>query len=224
MLAPRSKVNDSHIIDNARVICTPSEITPINNCKIFLKLLTIPDMTSIDWRHILKAYFTGGGHQVTGRRSLLNWPEMEPPPASHWTIWRSFFHRWIGAKLLLPKPLGDWYKDAGKKIYHCAFFTRTFYLSKPKKDSWISPLLRKKPFQIYQSSFSLSRSIWVPRVSWNSRSFSARARDHNYQQSLLQHNYISQRYFQTNHINQGIHQNLLPRIMSPCQPNWLARW
>lgn len=49
-------VNDSYIMDLACDICNPDKITPINNCGIFLQLLTTSDMTSIDCRHILKSY------------------------------------------------------------------------------------------------------------------------------------------------------------------------
>ena len=75
-------------MDAAGLICTPSEITHINNCRIFLQLLTISDMTSIDSRKILPS---GVGHHLTGSRSLLKWPKMGTLPQTTWTLWQSFY-------------------------------------------------------------------------------------------------------------------------------------
>jgi len=83
----------------------------INQCRLYLQVTYLSDITSVDGRRILPAYFAGKGHDAAGRETKLHWPPIGPLPTSHWTLWKDFLHQLCGTTLCLPTPLGGWYEE-----------------------------------------------------------------------------------------------------------------
>ena len=112
---------DECIMDIASTLYSGEQLRQINLCRIALKVTYLSDITSVDGKRILLAYYNGQHHQASGRRTRLNWPPVGNLPTSWWTLWKNFLTRWCGSALRLPKPLGRWYADAAM-LTQCCFF------------------------------------------------------------------------------------------------------
>mmetsp|Transcript_15421 Transcript_15421/g.21966 ORF Transcript_15421/g.21966 Transcript_15421/m.21966 type:complete len:963 (+) Transcript_15421:236-3124(+) len=104
--------HDFTIMDLAAQLYGGSHLVRINQCRIYLQVVYLSDITSVDGCRILHAYFEGKGHEAAGRESRLNWPPIGILPKTHWTLWKEFLHQLCGTSLRLPTPLGGWYADS----------------------------------------------------------------------------------------------------------------
>jgi hypothetical protein len=61
------------------------EITLLNMCRLYLKVITLSDITSADGTYILPE--AKHGSPIQGRSSNLEWPEQGRPPKRAWSLW-----------------------------------------------------------------------------------------------------------------------------------------
>ena len=108
-------------MDVASEMYQGQQLYHINMCRLALKVTYLSDITSVDGKRILFAYYQGGGHRESGRQTRLNWPPVGDLPAQWWERWREFLSRWCGTALQLPTPLGGWYEGI-EHLTLCSFF------------------------------------------------------------------------------------------------------
>jgi hypothetical protein len=94
-----------------------NRLVAINNCRLFLQINTLAEITTLNGREIWKAAYDGtitqtqnpGLHNIT--QSTLNWPIQDRPPASAWRIWKKFLCTKLrGNSLALKHKLSEWYQ------------------------------------------------------------------------------------------------------------------
>ena len=101
----------------AKFIRDPATLEILNECRMFLKAVTLADICSMDGRHISVLAFTGLRQSQALHR--FNWPHQPPAlPQTHWNLWQEklleLFIQ-VGSKdYLLNKPLGQWLIDPTK--------------------------------------------------------------------------------------------------------------
>jgi len=111
-LPSAQRVNDHPLMELAEYLYGNSiHLHNINQCRLALQVTYLSDITSVDGRKILHAYYNGVGHTAAGRYTRLNWPPVGTLPPSHWTLWKDFLNRMCGTSLRLPDPLGGWFTD-----------------------------------------------------------------------------------------------------------------
>jgi len=83
----------------------PKSLHLLNQCRLFLQVLSLSDITDASGSHILSGYHSGARHN--NRVSTLKWPRQPKPSRAPWTIWKNFLHHFhVNGKLLTP--LGPW--------------------------------------------------------------------------------------------------------------------
>jgi hypothetical protein len=63
----------------------PAKMKILNACRIYLKAITLSDITSADGTYILDEAKSGAG--IPHRRSSLDWPEQGKPMKKEWEMW-----------------------------------------------------------------------------------------------------------------------------------------
>ena len=83
-------------------------IKQLNICIIFLKIITIADMTHIDGKTITKQAYKG--QRDNTRTSVWTWPNQGAIEQKGWDIWKKALDKSILKKniLYLKEPLGKW--------------------------------------------------------------------------------------------------------------------
>ena len=94
------------------------DLTKINQCRLYLQVLTISDIVDAGGHMVLTDYMNG--HRPFDRQSQYNWPEQGRPDELSWRLWRHHLRK----AYLLPRstvmrlPLGEWrYKSHQKWIW-----------------------------------------------------------------------------------------------------------
>ena len=134
-LPSRQRENDATLMDLADQMFGSTHLHQINQCRIALQVTYLSDITSVDGKRILPAYYDGRGHEEVGRRTRLNWPPIGPLPSSHWALWKEFLNRLCGTALRLPIPLGAWYQE-GEILTEILFFLYDRRLITHHKKQW----------------------------------------------------------------------------------------
>jgi hypothetical protein len=57
----------------------------LNQCRLYLQVTLLSEITSANGRNILPSYIQGNKH--TNRRALLTWPRQDRPPLKAWHEW-----------------------------------------------------------------------------------------------------------------------------------------
>jgi hypothetical protein len=84
---------------------SPIQLRHLNNCRIFLQVLTLSDITSADGKYILPTALKG--ERTQEQTSTLHWPRQDSPTELSWDLWRlALSHISTHSKLL--RPLGPW--------------------------------------------------------------------------------------------------------------------
>jgi hypothetical protein len=82
-----------------------NQIKALNRCRLYLKVITLSDITTADGSRLLIS--ARRGNIITSRTSQLLWPAQGKPTRADWTVWTSFLaHLEINGKL--SQPLGEW--------------------------------------------------------------------------------------------------------------------
>jgi hypothetical protein len=84
---------------------TPVEVSHINQCQLFLQVLTIADISTADGTQILQTAVDGV--KDASRISRLQWPRQPRPPESAWYTWGTFLQH-LSTNRRLQRPLGPW--------------------------------------------------------------------------------------------------------------------
>jgi hypothetical protein len=93
----------------------PTDLIMINNCRLYLRVHTIAEISSLEGTAILQSAYTGNEDPHTKNpvlwqytKSTLQWPHQPRPPQPAWNKWKQFLDT-ITRKnnLLLRRPLGE---------------------------------------------------------------------------------------------------------------------
>jgi len=102
---------DFFIMDLASPHYAKEQLAAINWCRLYLKVLTISDMSLGNGTKVHPACIEVVGH--TGRSSTLNWPEVPPPSPSAITMWKAFLYTKVMDRFgTLTHRVGRWITDA----------------------------------------------------------------------------------------------------------------
>ena len=84
-------------------------IKPFNRCRLFLKAISLSDITTGDGSLITNEAWKG--HQLTSQSRSYTWPKWNRPNSYHWNIWRKCLGILFtnGSTQRLSQPLGKWY-------------------------------------------------------------------------------------------------------------------
>lgn len=95
-----------------------SDLKLLNQCRLYLQVLSLTDICSADGANIVTPICNG--LKLVDRRSTLHWPEQERPSKVAWNLWRvatehlagDSIHRWpLGNWLHTPHQQWFWYMD-----------------------------------------------------------------------------------------------------------------
>ena len=102
---------------------TPTQLVRFNNCRLYLRALTISDLSSTYGDTIEPAYLSG----ALRVESWLRWPDIAKPPPAHWAIFRKgIFSAFAPAfkgrgrlprRIPLAHPLGPWLPARHHKLH-----------------------------------------------------------------------------------------------------------
>ena len=87
-----------------------TELNKLNKCRIYLKVITVADITSGDGRTICGQSLNGIRDPHRPRR--FKWPIQSLPQRSSWTLWKKAIFQTLSCTELhpvLPTKLGKWY-------------------------------------------------------------------------------------------------------------------
>jgi hypothetical protein len=89
------------------------DLRKINNCRLYLQVHTLAEITDTDGIRILPEAFTGShcGNPTQPElwkysKSTLRWPIQPKPPATAWKKWQYFLRQLTKENLILKKPIG----------------------------------------------------------------------------------------------------------------------
>ncbi len=108
--------NDQFLMEEfARQGWKGHELKKLNECRMYLEVTTLAEITSVDGKNIKEMSWTG--KKDKNKCNQYQWPRSPPSlPARHWQIWRKalrecFIHPMKTDARELQMPLGDWEKD-----------------------------------------------------------------------------------------------------------------
>jgi len=84
---------------------TPNIMRILNSCRLFLQVITVSDISSVDGKYILPQ--VKAGVPIPYRNSTLEWPIQGRLLPSEWSIWRNHL-AYLEDKGRLITPLGAW--------------------------------------------------------------------------------------------------------------------
>ena len=113
--------HDVCIMDVASQMYSGQKLYQINMCRIALQVTWLSDISAVDGKRVLLAYYNGKEHRESGRRTRLNWPPVGELPSKWWQLWQEFLVQWCGTALQISPPLGRWYEGA-EMLTQCCFF------------------------------------------------------------------------------------------------------
>jgi hypothetical protein len=110
------RTNDEAIMEAAtKSFCTTDQLKAINNCRIYLQVVTFAEITNVEGTHILTEAMQGSydNHGIPDifkySKSLANWPVVTRPPEKAWRIWKKWLRTKVFPKTnILKKPLLGW--------------------------------------------------------------------------------------------------------------------
>ena len=89
------------------------ELVEMNTCRLYLRVITVSDITEIDSTTIKESFWNTPSPQ----ESTLQWTIIEQSPEELWKTWRKLVrHTYLERKELLV-PLGKWY-DTERHLLH----------------------------------------------------------------------------------------------------------
>jgi hypothetical protein len=128
-ITKKVRVNDDGIMYRAiRLVGNITKLQAINNCRIFLQITTIAEITNIDGTHILADAINGSVNEDgqlnihEHSKSLIHWPTMKRPPEKAWRIWKKIIKTLMHNNTNhLKKPMGRWLQGS---IQHRIWFSQ----------------------------------------------------------------------------------------------------
>jgi len=114
----------------------PKRLSQINNCCLYLQVLTIADLTTANVTRLLPSSLQG--ERDLSRPSRYHWPIYPPPPRPSfmWMSWRLLLQH-ISKNTCLFQPLGSWisenhqnwlwFQSHSREVYHIDHITGTWH-------------------------------------------------------------------------------------------------
>ena len=114
-----SRVDDTSLMEDFLLTDpSPTILTELNNCRIFLRAITLSDICTSDGRYVTRQCWEGTHSLDSG----ILWPRQKKPPSKSWSIWRKYIMRCYLADesttrkkredLRLATALGPWLPNA----------------------------------------------------------------------------------------------------------------
>jgi hypothetical protein len=109
--------NDAFIMHTAVALgFSASDLSCINQCRLFLQVMTLSEICNDNGDHILLAALEGHTSALgtpslqVHSQSTLQWPDQPRPEAASWRIWRRFLQHLLSSHSTpgLIQPLGQW--------------------------------------------------------------------------------------------------------------------
>ena len=132
----------------------------INQCSIYLQVVTLLDITSINGTHIHNNYSNG----IRGIRGIMiewwrtyHWPNMDPLPTTCWWLWKRFIDKWFSTTCYLHMPLGNrylWWETSQEWEY---------IISDEGQHHWWSSWWRTTPLMVQQRARNVGM-YWLNRL------------------------------------------------------------
>ena len=106
------RLRDSPImLGFSRVVESSSALMRLNRCRIFLKVVSVADISTTDGTEISESLF-GTTQELpyrTCHRNAFAWPGQDRPPLADWSFWKeSIKSAFCASNWMLATPLGDW--------------------------------------------------------------------------------------------------------------------
>jgi len=140
-IQPLRRDNDKYLMEEAiNMGLSVRDLRDINNCRMFLKVTTLAEITNCEGTHILKQSFQCTG---TNSKSTFLWPIQEQPTAA-FNTWRNFLSMFTTSNRRLKQKLGKWTNLKGRKW--CTYYhenDRLVYIKK-SDNSWDVHALPRK--------------------------------------------------------------------------------
>lgn len=111
------RTNDRGIMQTAMTFYDDKRtLSHINNCRLYLQVNTVAEITNCHGTHILPQALYGTYDETNQpclhaiSTSKLNWPAQHRPPTVAWTLWKTFIQQLIKptTSTTLSTPLGPW--------------------------------------------------------------------------------------------------------------------
>jgi hypothetical protein len=103
-LPHRVRERDIMILDHALTLnFTTQQLRQLNDCRMYLQVLTLSDITTADGKYLLPNIIRG--YRTDDRPSTLNWPNTCRPTS--WAAWKLYLQH-IGSGVKLKRQLGAW--------------------------------------------------------------------------------------------------------------------
>ena len=110
-LEPKRLRDSSIMMGFSQVIDSQATLRRLNQCRIFLRVITVSDISNAAGTTISSAHF-GASRELpyrSLRRNSFLWPSQERPPLADWTLWReSIKAAFCSLNWDLSTRLGDW--------------------------------------------------------------------------------------------------------------------
>jgi len=163
---------DKYLKDHATKWYEQADLKKLNDCRIYLQITTLTDITSIDGRVILHAYYKSQHGQSISRGSKYNWPQMGQLSTSYWGLWQDFLNRIAGTPRILHLALVLWYSnvecsqefayclDTDDQLFHWNFDTAKMMVN--QKIEGHSQCVKKYECQARPTDIPLHK-LWHPQ-------------------------------------------------------------
>jgi hypothetical protein len=144
-----------------------SNINEINQCHLFLQVITISDIATTDGKFILPEVMEGT--DIPYRTSALSWPRQNCPHSNTWRKWNNFLQHIhcngallvpLGARISTPHQCWNWYAHVEEPI---------IYFHHHDRDLWVQYLPVNLPNN-YQRRVTRHHTTWymVQYGQWTS--------------------------------------------------------
>jgi len=152
------------MLDFQKARYTPKELVILNNCQMFLQVMTNSEISHHTGTHLLPEAIQNGWTSPTLAgisTSNYKWPHQPNPGPSAWKLWTRTLQAVYtkpGLPTMLIQPLGDWYSTASTaRTWHATYHpnTQTATTAIPNQDN-ISYLLRSHT----QSHMYYNQTTW----------------------------------------------------------------
>ena len=113
----------------------PREVQHANQCRKYMRVITIAELSSLCGRHIEPTRFDGRWRA----KSWLRWPRQPPPTGSMWDTFRRLVKRAFCSRNMnrpkthnipLDKPLGSWY-NVDRHVDYIVYRTQNIICKRP---------------------------------------------------------------------------------------------
>lgn len=115
----------------------PAQLKLLNQCRIYLQVLTLTDICSADGVSIADPILLG--LKLFDRRSTLNWPEQQRPQQEAWKLWKSALDH-LASETIKIHPLGNWLSDHHQQWFWYMDPCTLNLFNNPSRDTWFQIL------------------------------------------------------------------------------------